>query len=104
MKKLKRNTVYYFILIVLALLLIIRGFDGLSPKEGHAKFFRNNTFLILTEHAKCRMACRQISEKEIKEILKKGIIKYEKSGIGSKGDSTFAVGGDIVLKNNTLEW
>jgi len=58
----------------------------------------------LTEHAKCRMACRQISEKEIKEILKKSIINYEKSGIGSKGDSTFAVGGDIVLKNNTLEW
>ncbi len=100
MKKLKRNTFYYFILIVLALLLIIKGSDGLSPKARHAEFFRNSSYLILTEHAKCRMACRQISEKEIKEILQTGTVNYKKSGIGSKGDSTFAVEGYSIEKQH----
>ncbi|MGN6265190.1 MAG: DUF4258 domain-containing protein [Ginsengibacter sp.] len=100
MKKLKRNTFYYFILIVLALLLIIKGFDGSPLKEGHEQPFKNKTHLILTEHAKCRMACRQISEKEIKEILQKGTINYKKSGIGPKGDSTFAVEGYSIEKQH----
>ena len=79
MKRPKHNPVYYFILIVLALLLIIRGFDESRLKEGHEQPFKNKIHLILTEHAKCRMACRQISEKEIKEILQTGIINYKKA-------------------------
>lgn len=98
MKKLKGNTFYYFIFIVLALLLIIKGFDGLSPQAGHAEFFRNSSHLILSAHAKCRMASRQISEKEIKEILQTGTVNYKKSGIGSKGDSTFAAEGYSIEK------
>jgi len=39
------------------------------------------------------MACRHITEEEIKEILKTGMLNNTKSGIGSKGDSTFALEG-----------
>lgn len=39
------------------------------------------------------MDCRHITEEEIKEILKTGAVNYRKSGIGSKGDSTFALEG-----------
>lgn len=39
------------------------------------------------------MNCRHITEEEIREILNTGKINDAKSGIGSKGDSTFAVEG-----------
>ena len=39
------------------------------------------------------MGCRHINEDEIKEILKEGRVNCAKSGIGSKGDSTFALEG-----------
>jgi hypothetical protein len=93
MKKLKHTTFYYVILILLAVLLIMRGFDGFSPGKSHPAFLTNSSRLILTKHAKCRMACRQITEGEIRQILKDGVINYKKSGVGSQGDSTFAVEG-----------
>lgn len=49
--------------------------------------------MILTNHAKCRMNCRHVTKEEIKEILKDGRLNKAKSGIGSKGDSTFALEG-----------
>lgn len=39
------------------------------------------------------MDCRQITIDEIKEILKNGNINRAKSGIGAKGDSTYALDG-----------
>lgn len=39
------------------------------------------------------MGCRHITEQEIKEIVENGTVNYRKSGIGSKGDSTFALEG-----------
>jgi len=39
------------------------------------------------------MGCRHITEEEIKEILRDGRVNYTKSGIGSKGDSTYALEG-----------
>ncbi len=35
--------------------------------------------LQYTKHARCRMDCRHISEKEVKEILRKGRINHRKS-------------------------
>jgi len=93
MQKPKRNTLTYVLFIILVLILVIKGFDGFSPTESHRQPFKNISHLILTQHAKCRMACRQITEGEIKQILKDGVINYKKSGLGSKGDSTFAVEG-----------
>jgi hypothetical protein len=39
------------------------------------------------------MGCRHITKQEIKEIIENGTVNYRKSGIGSKGDSTFALEG-----------
>lgn len=55
--------------------------------------FRNTTHLILTKHARCRMDCRHITEKEIIEIVHDGKINYAKSGKGSKGYDTYALEG-----------
>lgn len=38
-----------------------------------------HTKIEYTEHAKCRMDCRHISEKEIKDVLREGEINYRKT-------------------------
>jgi hypothetical protein len=37
-----------------------------------------------SKHARCRMACRRISEEEVKDILKNGSVNYRKSEIGDR--------------------
>ena len=82
-------------LIILAVIVIIIAKGILSFKRGNAdpENFRNTNRLILTKHAKCRMDCRQITIDEIKEILKKGNVNRSKTGVSSKGDSTYALEG-----------
>ncbi len=89
----KRKTTGYFLLVVVIVFLIIRGFSWFKNGNQGYESFRNISHLILTKHVKCRMNCRHITEEEIKEILKGGSVNYAKSGIGSKGDSTFALEG-----------
>lgn len=73
--------------------MVIKGFSWFRNENPGAGSFRNNSHLILTKHIKCRMDCRHITEDEIKEIIRNGKVNYNKSGIGSKGDSTFALEG-----------
>jgi hypothetical protein len=47
----------------------------------------HNKPVVLTQHAKCRMGCRQIDASEIQEMLDKGTINQRKSG-QSKDEST----------------
>ena len=54
---------------------------------------RNIDHLILTKHAKCRMECRDITEKEIKEILHDGDINYNKSDLNNERGTTYALEG-----------
>lgn len=89
----KRKTNLFFLIIILIVFLIIKGFSWFRNGNSGDESFRNSTHLILTKHIKCRMDCRHITEDEIKEIIKNGEINYNKSGTGSKGDSTFALEG-----------
>ena len=52
--------------------------------------------LILTRHARCRMDCRHITEKEIREILEKGEINYAKSEPDAHPDPKYALEGHTV--------
>jgi hypothetical protein len=54
---------------------------------------RHETHLIYTRHARCRMDCRHITEKEIHEILEKGEINYTKSEPNSRPDPKYALEG-----------
>lgn len=47
---------------------------------------RNPSAINYSKHARCRMACRHISETEVKDILKNGKINYGKSEIGDNPD------------------
>lgn len=89
----KRKTNIYFLIIIVIIFLVIKGFSWFNQQGTKNESFRNISHLILTKHVKCRMNCRNITEDEIKEILKDGRLNQAKSGIGSKGDSTFALEG-----------
>ena len=49
--------------------------------------------LELTKPGACRMECRNISEAEIKDLLKTGKINYSKSEVRDKPCGTYAVEG-----------
>ncbi|MBK7885446.1 MAG: DUF4258 domain-containing protein [Chitinophagaceae bacterium] len=49
------------------------------------EFNRYATKIQYSKHAKCRMLCRYINETEVKEILEKGEINYDKIETGAKG-------------------
>jgi ectoine hydroxylase-related dioxygenase (phytanoyl-CoA dioxygenase family) len=57
------------------------------------KLDRNASKLFFTKHAKCRMACRHITQKEVREILAKGTVNYKKSELDDPKGPTYAVEG-----------
>lgn len=81
--------------IIAALLVILYVLQLFGDKTTtHVDTFSNYSQLILTKHAKCRMDCRNINEREIKEIIGKGNLNRSKSGFNKQhGDSTYAFEG-----------
>jgi hypothetical protein len=72
------------------------GAPSNQPGEKNNKsegFNRRPEKIIYTKHARCRMACRQINEMEIKEILARGIINRQKSDPASRPDPKYALEG-----------
>lgn len=54
---------------------------------------RHESRLIYTRHARCRMDCRHITEREIKEILENGEVNYAKSEPEGRPDPKYALDG-----------
>src|SRR5689334_23114536 len=54
-------------------------------------FDRRISFIEYTEHAKCRMKCREISQSEVEEIMQDGTINYKKSDVDAKPCPTYAL-------------
>ena len=77
---------------ILALLLFVTGCQQ-SPDRSADPIDRHASRLILTRHAHCRMDCRHITEKEIREILEKGEINYTKSEPEARPDPKYALEG-----------
>ena len=63
---------------------------GREPVDRHA------SKLVFTRHARCRMDCRHITEKEIREILEKGSINYAKSEPQGRPDPKYAFEGSTL--------
>ncbi|MEO8766234.1 MAG: DUF4258 domain-containing protein [Ginsengibacter sp.] len=80
-------------IIVLAILAIIIGKDRSSKTSAGEELFRDTQHLILTKHVKCRMDCRHITEQEIKEVIHDGTVNAAKSGLGARGDPSYALEG-----------
>jgi len=98
----KKALPYIFLaLLVVAALLIKRcnkGGGGTSTVTTD-NINRNNgldrrvSFLEYTQHAKCRMDCRHITQDEVKYILQKGQINYRKSEAQGHPCPTYALEG-----------
>ena len=90
-----KNSSRIILIAVVVIFLIIKSISWFSNSTSlsHNDRFTNSEEIILTKHAKCRMDCRNITLEEIKEIIGNGKINKAKSGIGSKGDSTFTLEG-----------
>ena len=89
----KQKPLFYFLVFLVIVFLLVRIFGHFNKGNKNGDSYRNTSHLILTKHVRCRMGCRHITKQEIKEIVENGTVNYRKSGIGSKGDSTFALEG-----------
>ena len=103
----------YLIIIVLAIVLFFirknKQDDTTKPKTTTGKkdpsavnrnrgFDRRISYIEYTEHAKCRMQCRKISQDEVEEIMKEGKVNYAKSDVNDLPCPTYALEG--ITKDN----
>jgi hypothetical protein len=94
----KRNvSITIFLLALLFIAFIIRRWNEPVRKEA---FDRHPPAITYTNHARCRMACRQIDEQEIGEIIQKGIINFNKSNRKDRPCPTFALQGRTTSGEN----
>lgn len=56
-------------------------------------FDRRTSYLDYSNHAKCRMQCRKISQSEVEQIMQGGKINYNKSDIQNTRCPRYAVEG-----------
>ena len=61
-------------------------------------FDRRVSYLQYSNHAKCRMNCRHITQAEVKEIMQDGKINYSKSDLQNSRCPRYAVEG--ITKDN----
>ena len=64
-----------------------------SDIDRNRGFDRRVSYLEYTEHAKCRMECRKISQSEVEEIMRGGKINYSRSHVKEKPCPTYALEG-----------
>lgn len=63
-------------------------------KKNNLEIFRDpEAAYFFTKHARCRMACRRITQKEIKEIVLKAEVNYNKSDLNDPKGPTYALEG-----------
>ncbi len=56
-------------------------------------FDRRTSYLEYTQHAKCRMECRHITQEEVEDIMQHGEINYKKSEATGTPCPTYALEG-----------
>jgi hypothetical protein len=54
---------------------------------------RNVQLLEYTQHAKCRMQCRHITNEEVEDMLQNGVVNYRKSTLQGRPCPAYAVEG-----------
>ena len=87
-----RPNIPLVVIAIILLIIIAKVFLVKNPSRA-VEPFRNTRNLILTKHAVCRMNCRHITTREIKEVINEGHVNNAKSGVGSKGGPTYAIEG-----------
>ena len=89
--KSSRATLSMIFVLILLLVFVYKRWQEPVRKEA---FDRTPSHLTYTKHALCRMDCRMISKQDIKEIMKKGIINFNRSNRRDRPCPTFALQGE----------
>jgi hypothetical protein len=91
----KKAGIIFLLILVLAYMLVQRLQH--QPDASHTLrqrgFDRRISTVEYTQHARCRMQCRQISQSDINEIMHRGEINYAKSDVEDKPCPTYALQG-----------
>lgn len=66
---------------------------GKEPVNRDRGFDRRIAYLKYSNHAKCRMDCRRISQAEVEEIMQDGKINYRKSDLDNTRCPRYALEG-----------
>ena len=67
--------------------------DPASDVNRNRGFDRRISYIEYTEHAKCRMQCRHISQAEVEEIMHDGKVNYNKTDVNAKPCPAYALEG-----------
>ena len=67
--------------------------DRPSDVNRNRGFDRRISYIEYTEHAKCRMQCRKISQAEVEEIMQDGKINYGKTDVNARPCPAYALEG-----------
>jgi hypothetical protein len=70
-----------------------RRTDPAADVNRNRGFDRRVSYIEYTQHAKCRMQCRHITQAEVDEIMKDGTINYKKSDVNDRPCPTYALEG-----------
>jgi hypothetical protein len=109
----KKAIPYLFLLVLLVVALFVRHYrerqnedreqtsrqeskkgNADSDKQSNLDFLRNpDAEYYFTKHARCRMDCRHITQKEVKEIVSKAEVNYNKSDLEGPKGPTYALEG-----------
>lgn len=79
---------FIFVLAVLFYLWVKdnqRGEKDVTRTVTEYPFARDTSALVFTDHARCRMDCRNIDEGEVKQMVREGIINYDKVESDKRG-------------------
>jgi hypothetical protein len=90
MRKSRATLSMIFVLILLFVFIYKRWQEPVRREA----FDRTPSHLYYTKHALCRMDCRHISKDDIKEIMRKGIINFNRSNRRDRPCPTFALQGE----------
>jgi hypothetical protein len=111
----KKAAPYIFLAILVVIALLVRKCNDNPGKtttrdqqrdnnttgevDRNRGFDRRASYLEYTQHAKCRMDCRHITQEEVKDIMQNGKINYNKSEAGGKPCPTYALEGHTQADN-----
>lgn len=110
------NKKWYPVLVILVLGIVLflvnryRQDDSTTPTkrtdpaarvDHNRGFDRRISYIEYSKHAKCRMKCRKITQKEVEQIMKEGSINYKKSDLDNARCPRYALEG-ITPDNQTV--
>jgi hypothetical protein len=102
----KKAAPYILLLVMLVTIIVIKrcrneNLPSPNPRKGNPSsginrdrgFDRRISYIEYSNHAKCRMQCRKISQAEVEDIMQNGAINYKKSDLQNTRCPRYALEG-----------